>query len=157
MLAPRAPLPAAPFRGRSLRSLLLLALGTPFVPTVVKPPALRARVEPPIRRRSPALAFLLFAVCTTVAASVAAAPGTLELKNTRWERVHVEVRVGPSSRCEDNESQGTRALARDDSWAVVSEEVVCWRRERTPGDSTRGWQPWDQTQLAADEVREVRL
>ena len=108
-------------------------------------------------RRVVAFAFPVLVVCTTVAASVALEPGTLELKNTRWERMHLEVRVGPSSHCEDNASHGTRLLARDESWAVVSDEVVCWRRERTPGDSTRGWQPWDQTQLAADEIREVRL
>ena len=92
-----------------------------------------------------------------LAAQTPALPGTVELRNTRWERVRVEVRVGPSQNCEQNSAQGSSVLLRDESWAVLSEEVVCWRRERVPGDSSAGWTAWEQSRLAPDQVRKVTL
>ena len=92
-----------------------------------------------------------------LAAQTPAFPGTLELRNTRWERVRVEVRVGPSQNCEENTAQGSSVLQRDESWAVFSEEVVCWRRERVPGDPSAGWTAWEQSRLAPDQVRKVTL
>ena len=84
-------------------------------------------------------------------------PGTLELRNRRWEQVRVEVRVGPSKNCEENDPQGPAVLRRDESWAVVSNEVVCWRRDQVPGDPSTGWTVWEQSQLASDQVRKVTL
>jgi hypothetical protein len=86
-----------------------------------------------------------------------ALPGTLELRNTRWERVRVEVRVGPSQNCDQNNAQGSSVLRRDESWAVISEETVCWRRERVPNDPSAGWTAWEQSRLAPDQVRTVTL
>lgn len=92
-----------------------------------------------------------------LAAQTPALPGRLELRNTRWERVNVEVRVGPSQNCEQNTAQGSSVLLREESWAVLSEEVVCWRRERVPGDPSTGWTAWEQSRLAPDQVRTVTL
>lgn len=86
-----------------------------------------------------------------------ALPGKLELRNTRWERVSVEVRVGPSQNCEQNNTQGRSVLLLDESWAVFSEDVVCWRRERIPGDPSAGWTAWEQSRVAPDQVRMVTL
>lgn len=84
-------------------------------------------------------------------------PGQLVLRNTTWDRVEVEVRVGPSTTCGANPIGATRFLTRDQNWAVVSEEVICWRREETPGDTARVWTPWESVRLATDEIREVTL
>lgn len=84
-------------------------------------------------------------------------PGTLELRNRRWERVRVEVRIGPSKNCDENDLQGPAVLRRDESWAVVSNEIVCWRRDQVPGDPSAGWTAWAQGQLASDQVRNVTL
>jgi len=92
-----------------------------------------------------------------LAAQTPALPGRLELRNTRWERVSVEVRVGPSQNCEQNSAQGPSVLRRDESWAVLSGEVVCWRREFVPGDPSAGWTAWEQSRLAPDQVRKVTL
>src|ERR1700752_928076 len=92
-----------------------------------------------------------------LAAQTSSLPGTVELLNTRWERVRVEVRVGPSQTCEENSAQGPSVLRRDESWAVLSEEVVCWRRERVPGDPSAGWTAWEQSRVAPDQVRKVTL
>ena len=102
-------------------------------------------------------AVLLPAVLLTSAKQPTSLPGTLELHNRRWERVRVEVRVGPSENCDRNEAHGPTVLRRDESWAVVSDEIVCWRRDRLPGDASGGWTAWEHTRLASNEVRDVTL
>jgi hypothetical protein len=79
----------------------------------------------------------------------------LQLRNTRWDGIRLEVRVGPSQDCEDNSDQGVRVLRREAGWAVVTDEVICWRRELTPGDPGTAWSPWAQVRLAPDEMRDV--
>jgi hypothetical protein len=84
-------------------------------------------------------------------------PGTLDLHNRLFAQVRVEVSIGPSSNCDENDVQGPSLLAQDQSWAVVSDQLVCWRREQVPGDSSSGWTAWAQVELIADEVRDVTL
>jgi len=93
----------------------------------------------------------------TVVAQLPSVPGTLEIRNNGPESVRVEVRVGPSQNCEENPSQGVRGLRRGATWAVVSDEFVCWRREQLSVDPAALWTPWEQAQLARDQVREVSL
>jgi hypothetical protein len=90
-------------------------------------------------------------------AQLASSPGTLELHNRLFEHVRVEISVGASQNCDENDIQGPAVLAQNENWAVVSTQLVCWRREQVPGDSSSGWTAWVQVQLAADEVRDVTL
>ena len=98
---------------------------------------------------------VLTALARTVAAQTTG--GTLILRNGRFDRVQVEVRLGSSSECAANESVGTRTLTRDQGWAIVSQRVVCWRREAVPGDATAGWTDWSTTRVTAATRREVAL
>jgi len=84
-------------------------------------------------------------------------PGTLVLADTAWDRVQVDVRVGPSTDCAQNDSVGTKTLTRGQRWAVVSDQIVCWRREQVPGDASSGWTDWREAQPAPDAVQEVAL
>lgn len=106
-------------------------------------------------------ASLLCAVIALVTSSVppsASAPtGILVLHNTRWDRVQVDVRVGASQDCEQNSAQGARVLKRDESWAVVSSEIVCWRREAQPGAEPLAWTPWQARRGPSMGVDDVAL
>jgi hypothetical protein len=93
----------------------------------------------------------------TRAAQPSSFPGTLQLHNRRWDRVRVEVRVGPSDNCENNEVQGPSILRRDETWTVVSAESICWRRDQVPSDPSAGWTAWERTRLAPDAIRDVTL
>ena len=84
-------------------------------------------------------------------------PKMLTIRNTSWDAVRVEVRVGPSTQCDANAHSAVKTLGRDRTWAIVSDEVICWRREQTPGDPNSAWSAWAQTRLALDEVRDVTL
>lgn len=97
---------------------------------------------------------VLSALGRTVAAQTTG--GTLILRNGRFDQVQVEVRLG-SSDCEANTSVGTRILTRDQGWAIVSERVICWRREVVPGDAATGWTSWSTTRVTAATKREVTL
>jgi hypothetical protein len=83
--------------------------------------------------------------------------GTLVLRNVQWDSVRVEARLGPAADCEANPVVGVRTLRRAQRWAFVSGQVVCWRRERVPGDATRGWTDWEQVRVPAATRREVEL
>lgn len=85
-----------------------------------------------------------------------AAPGMLLLRNTKWERVVVEARVGGSVDCQTNPTVGTQTLLLRQSWAFAVTENVCWRRERIPGDSTSGWTSWSQARVGMAR-REINL
>lgn len=128
----------------SVKAVRLVVISFVVLPTIAMPSAAPRSGVPPLN--DPILAEQTRAI-----------PGMLELRNTRWERVRVEVRVGQSQNCEENSGQGSSVLRRDQSWAVLSEEVVCWRRERVPGDPSAGWTAWEQSQLAPDQVRNVTL
>lgn len=91
------------------------------------------------------------------AAQAANSPGTLELHNRLFEQVRVEVSIGASENCDQNDIQGPAVLSQNESWAVVSEQLVCWRRDQAPGDSSSGWTAWVQVRLSADELRVVTL
>jgi hypothetical protein len=83
--------------------------------------------------------------------------GTLVLKNTRWERVQFEVRVGPSTNCDANAQVRLRTLRHGQGWAFLSAGVICWRREQVPGDPALGWTAWEQVRVPAGARQEVAL
>ena len=83
--------------------------------------------------------------------------GILVLRNARWERVQVELRLGASRDCTANAAMGVRTLRRGQTWTVVSTEVVCWRREAVPGDAERRWTEWNGAQAVSGARREVEL
>jgi hypothetical protein len=101
--------------------------------------------------------FEVVAVHNTSWHPIESSAGILTIRNTRWNTVQVELSVGPSSQCDQNQSVAVRTLRRDQAWGVVSSEVICWRREQTPGQATAGWTPWAQTLLAPDEIRDIAL
>jgi len=107
----------------------------------------------------PATALLVLSILITGPAisPSSALTGRVVLRNARWSAVQVEVRIGASSQCDQNESVGIKTLGRDQAWGVVSDQTICWRREQTPGDARAGWTPWSQTRLALDEVRDITL
>jgi hypothetical protein len=39
----------------------------------------------------------------------------------------------------------------------VSEQIICWRRDRVLTDPSGGWTDWKQVQLAPNEVRDMTL
>lgn len=103
------------------------------------------------------LAILLSALTPRSAEAQAVANGILVLSNTQWDSVRVELRVGPSTDCSTNPPHVVRTLRRNQRWAIVTSEVICWRREETPGDSFTGWTLWGQARTRVDEVRDVIL
>ncbi len=91
-------------------------------------------------------------------------PGTLQLHNTLGVPVRVWVSVGPSTNCNADNPQGPNILGNGETWAVVSDQVICWRRDRVPTDPSAGptnpsaaWTDWKHVQLSSNEVRDVTL
>jgi len=113
-----------------------------------------------IRRRPaiPVIASLAaFAISDAGVLSGGPLNGTLILRNALWDQVQVEVRVGPSASCDAAAALGVVALGRDQRWAVVSDQIVCWRREQLPGNPTAGWTAWQQAQPAPGAMQSVTL
>jgi hypothetical protein len=81
----------------------------------------------------------------------------LSLRNLRWDAVRVEVRLGTAGDCDLNELAGVRTLQKGQTWAVVSDVPVCWRREATPGALGALWTPWQRPTLTADRPLDVDL
>jgi len=121
-------------------------------PTAEPPAAARDQLGGRLRRLAGALPVLL-----APALSAQAPAGTLVLRNAQWDVVRVEARVGPSANCEANEPVGTRTLNQGQRWAFVADAVVCWRRERVPGDAEQGWTRWEPVRVPATTRREVEL
>ena len=103
-----------------------------------------------------ALASLLLPVAPRVMRPLPAA-GQLNLHNDRWDAVRVEVRVGPSAQCDQNLSGAIRTLRRGQVWAVVTGNVVCWRREANPGDGSGVWTGWVSQQPVEGITADVSL
>ncbi len=103
------------------------------------------------------LAILLSALTPRSAEAQAVANGILVLSNTQWDSVRVELRVGPSTDCATNPPLVVRTLRRNQRWAIVTGEVICWRREQTPGDASTPWASWGQARVDSDSVRSVAL
>ncbi len=83
---------------------------------------------------------------------------TLHLRNSSWDEVRVEVRIGPFSACDSLESLGIQMLKQGYEWVVrFDDPVVCWRRDQTPGDHASKWDAWQELKLADDEIRTVTL
>lgn len=88
----------------------------------------------------------------------AAMSGILVLRNTTWDSVRVEMRLGgPSSQCGVQPSLGVKSLKRREAWAVVTDEIVCWRREENPGAESLIWTPWQTRQVPSTGVDNVAL
>jgi len=83
--------------------------------------------------------------------------GILVLRNTTWDSVRVEIRLGPSSQCAVSPSQGVKSLKRGEAWAVAVDENVCWRREASPGAESLTWTPWQTRQVPSTGVDNVAL
>jgi len=104
-----------------------------------------------------ALVILVSSLTPTRVEAQRTAEGILVLSNTRWDSVRVEVRVGPSTDCSANPPHVVRTLRRNQRWAIVTSEVMCWRREQTPGDASTPWASWGQARVTADSIRSDSL
>ena len=51
-------------------------------------------------------------------------PGQVNLRNTQWDAVTVEVRLGSAQDCALNLSAGQRTLKKGQTWAVQSDAAV---------------------------------
>jgi hypothetical protein len=83
--------------------------------------------------------------------------GVLALRNSTWDRIQVEIRLGPSSQCDLYPSLAVRTLKRGEAWAVVVDQVVCWRREASPGATPLTWTSWQARQVPSAGVDDVAL
>jgi len=78
----------------------------------------------------------------TRSATPPASHGRLEVRNTLADSVRLEVRIGPSENCNANAHAATRVIRPGRTWAVASDQVVCWRRETGAADPTGPWSRW---------------
>jgi hypothetical protein len=83
--------------------------------------------------------------------------GVLALRNTTWDSVRVELRLGPSTQCDVYPSLAVRTLKRGETWAVVVDQVVCWRREASPGAAPLVWGAWQSRPMPSTGVDNVAL
>jgi hypothetical protein len=83
--------------------------------------------------------------------------GALILKNTAFDSVRVEVRVGPSNDCASNALAGVIQLQRHQRWAIATGDVVCWRREVRPGAVPVVQTDWVRRRIAAGTKQEEVL
>ncbi len=113
-------------------------------------PLLRALV-------SPMLAALLAAVPQAAGGSPDAAPGRLLLRNTSWDSVRVEVRIGAAASCDQSPLLAIRYVLRQRSWSVTADLPVCWRREAEPQAPTGVWTPWQRREVGEGSSEEVAL
>jgi hypothetical protein len=84
-------------------------------------------------------------------------PGQLVLRNGSWNTVQVEVRLGTAASCDLNDSAGIRTLKQGQTWEVVVEGTVCWRRELNPGSGDGQWTSWQSRQVGARSADVVGL
>lgn len=83
---------------------------------------------------------------------------TLHLRNSSWNEVRIEVRIGPYTACDSLESLGIQMLKQGYEWVVrFDDPVICWRRDQTPGDHASKWDAWHELKLADAEIRAVTL
>jgi hypothetical protein len=67
----------------------------------------------------------------------------VELTNSRWSAVNVEVRRGTESDCGLNAAFETRELDRGETWAIpVPQGDLCYRRDRDPDHPNGEWSSW---------------
>ncbi|MGH2607478.1 MAG: hypothetical protein ACRDHF_00190 [Tepidiformaceae bacterium] len=100
---------------------------------------------------------LLLVLAPVAAAQAPPEKGILHLQNARWDRVRVEVRIGPSADCEANATFRTYTVRRGRAWRVKSDQVICWRRESDPDTPGSAWIAWESVQLTANRVHRVNL
>jgi hypothetical protein len=85
-------------------------------------------------------------------------PYTLRLQNNTWTRIRVEVRLGSTTGCDSFGSLAIYELQRDQEWEIhFDDPVICWRRDKTPGNTADGWTTWNRVQLANGENRVAAL
>jgi hypothetical protein len=115
-----------------------------------------------VRLTSFLLAFIVAGVpaSTHASAAPAGAPttpqaarkGRVIIRNLGFDSIRIEVRAGPFRDCERNTLVGMKVLKRQRAWAISSPGRICWRRERSMGQFTGMWLPWNQRTPARNQV-----
>lgn len=133
--------------------------GSLFLATLIAPAASRAEV--------PSLALRAFSgAVTPITAPITSlmapkrdrlVPRTLNLRNTTWPRVRVELRLGPSANCDDNTQSYVRTLNRGERWSVTTSLQICWRREKNPGSTGAEWTPWLRRSVNPGQIIDANL
>ena len=95
----------------------------------------------------------------TAAAAPSAAPrsGVVVIRNSSWPTVQVEIRLGSGSQCDLYAAHAVRTLKQGEAWAVVTDGVVCWRREANPGAQRLQWSAWQSRTVPSAGVDDVTL
>ena len=83
--------------------------------------------------------------------------GIVTFRNTTWDSVQVEIRIGTTTSCDLDAALAVRTLRRDEAWAVVADGVVCWRREASPGAPSLSWTAWQSRTVPTSGVDNVTL
>ncbi len=99
----------------------------------------------------------LLAIPARVSPAALPAASQLNLHNLQWDAVTVEVRLGSADNCDLNELAAIRPLRKGQTWAVVSDVPVCWRREATPGALVALWTTWQRPTLSPAAAVDVNL
>ncbi len=85
-------------------------------------------------------------------------PVQLNLRNSRWDAVKVEIRLGTADNCDLDTDAWVHTLRRAQTWAVVADVPVCWRREAAPGTALiTTWSAWQRPALAPGAVVDAEL
>ena len=116
--------------------------------TLVVQPAAKAPAAP--RANTPAPA-------PTRTDTVIPGSGTINLRNPNFANVNVEVRVGPNADCNQNAVFGARQLQRGASWAISSNQDVCWRRDANPDAPNGTWTAWNRQAITAGSSHDATL
>lgn len=82
--------------------------------------------------------------------------GRLEIRNSQWDLVRVEVRAGSAKNCDLNSLVGMRKLARGRAWEIASKHDVCWRREVNPGQVRSPFTGWQRMKPVPGQRRAVQ-
>jgi hypothetical protein len=89
--------------------------------------------------------------------STASPAGGVALRNTSWDSIQVEIRLGTTTNCDLDPALAVRTLRRNEAWAVVANGVVCWRREASPGATPLVWTAWQSRSVPSTGVDNVTL
>lgn len=93
---------------------------------------------------------------TNIAPALAqATEGTVRIRNTGYDAIAVEVRVGQTE--DRSVNYGTRTLKKGEDWTITANLPVFWRREVNPGSGDGKMTDWKRVVPSPTEQTAVEL